>query len=396
MAGWRRLGNAALVCLFLLAGCVGGGSDPATMPSDEGNGTADENVEAAANRTLFRFERPDGPFNASMEDDGAIPLCPGTPCEGDPHPLPQATPAGLAVVIELRIVYDASGNPDPLPTAELRLDDGEVLSSRNDWSEDGVTVFSAVFEIASGSGEVVVRSYNLLAGETPYQLSGFVWADPTIVPHGEPVRLDLVPGTNLSVEGVIPPHDDDGHATPVEFVLYDDDGQPVARYQGEESNVTIEVPADAPAGRPYSLVPTTSGFWARLWTDGHVPASMERFELERTYGPAHLLASAEAVSWSEDVDEVPVRAGVYLRSDAAWVLTPIEGRVLVSSPAGAVVDREYSCPPPVLCVGPSAIDFLVASSTGDPLLVPGTYDFEAARGGSAFTHAGTYLVTLPG
>lgn len=388
----------ALAGVLLVAGCLGPAEGPTSEPSADPPGTAVPISADAADETTNASPEPEEAAGGPELEDHALayagePVRRSVPVEGSFGPADTCLPAGcqagddrhvqevpihphvppdVPVRVSGEVRYD--GQPGDL-TAQLRTGGAEIYGAQVTAREGTITVDARVAEPAGNMTLAIVGMTADASEELTYEGNLTIRSDADVVPAGVPTRLPL-PDDARSLR--LAPEDGQG---PVRFVLWDEEGQRVARATLEEAPWRYELANGTPRPDGLQIEAPTHGVRVTVTSPQPPEGSLAPLATVPVVGSLHEAPPGEPLAWTFAIPHTPSAVGlatyreglVSARSGGPPALT-------VRSPDGTVLDRPSGEPASVdgLGVG-GAAEVLHLSPPGAPALVPGDYAFDVAE-----------------
>lgn len=385
----RVLALALALLLPVGAGCLGG--------SDMGSGTVEPTggpdpspgpgQTSSSNLTVARFP-VDAPLDRVTWANGSF----------QPHEMCNVTGCATGSAYRTTDLTDLpAGTPVQL-SVELRFDEGETIWARPlEVTVSGERASFYTYEVeeeagyqaiattlSSGDGPVTVEvRYIGPRGSAPpadYTLRLHVQAGPERLPAQVPAAVELAPGHQLHLEPLA--------EGPVKALAYGPQDQLVWTGSSDGGPLSWTLPGSASAG-DHILVLRPGSAPVRVASNGTGQA-LHLLPLTYELGPLHDVAGPEALTWSFDVQAVPLAVGLYMVSGgpAGLGATFQPGQGTVEAPDGTPVDGELGCG---ICIVGSYQEIL-RSQLADPVLAVGTYQASYEPGGSAAMQVGHLIV----
>jgi hypothetical protein len=354
---WEARAALALVLAAgLLAGCLGGETDPdASDEPAEPASAEDPQPEAAAGEDTDAGEGapPGAPTPVRFDLEGFTNTT--TWANGTYQPQEACVPVGCTTGDAFRTVELDDQLAEGAPTqvrAELTYDEGAnpVLDPMSlgiysasgyfyefDYTDEtGSTVVEVTF-LADEDPLVLQVFYNGPAGpstEAEYDLRIDTAADPTTVLPGMPVAVSAEPGQTVTLTSTT------GDGEPA-VLAYGPDDAFRGRLTGQRGELEATVPGNASAGE-HVLVPTSASPPLELATTASQP-TMRALNYEYETGEARPVEGAEPVEWSFEPDPLPLAVGGFLTDEAPLGASLDSGALEVVGPEGSLLSTDLGC-----------------------------------------------------
>jgi hypothetical protein len=206
------------------------------------------------------------------------------------------------------------------------------------------------------------------------------------------VEVPIASGSNLTVQRLASPFSDGSDGAAIELFLYDANDRVVARLETAADSASMPIPGDAAPGA--FIVLSRGDAVVRLATDAKVEATLREIAFEVEYRASRPAIAGSPVEWTEEIDALPVRVGLYRTYEGAYAeATPSQLRI--ESPTGVLLELEYGCniiDVQVCWAVPSEGQNTIWAPQGHEALTMGTYSFEFTRGASHPGEVGTAVL----
>lgn len=371
--GSRILMVAVAVLVAGFAGCV---SQP---PTDEGgdedeNGTPGTIVTEDGKRFVpLRFEGEARNHTANFQGAfQAHETCPGPGCftgeAFDRHDITDLLPTGQPVTLDIRFTHPVASGSGLTGGFHaffwVNAEDATIYTGN--WNQEPGEI-TASYVLVRHSGDILIEVhavYPLLDPEPlEYELGVEARSHVHEVPPGIPVAVPLEAGGTLALES-------EGEAL---VLAYDGDDRLLGRL-AVGPRVSLE--ADQNTTGAHVIVPTGASDPVRLFVttnDEQAPGALEPLGFVNTWGDERELEGTETNTWSFDVDDHPLIAGVVIRSQDEWFMLN-QWELELELPDGTTHATTAYCGPG--CGGASgsnAYAYALYTPLGTEGLVPGTY-----------------------